>query len=138
MCWFQGIGSTMTTESAIRIGQIRRVHFKYEDNPTIAKPRPAIVIAVDPHKGKVTLVKVTSHGPRKECHGEVTLLNWAADGLEHKSTARCSKQIDLDISTVTRSPLVGTLAEADLYAVRLALMSMKRTNKASTCEPEAS
>lgn len=125
----------MTTESVIRIGQIRHVPFKYEDNPAIAKPRPAIVIAVDPHKGRVTLVKVTSHGPRKECHGEVTLLNWAADGLDHKSTARCSKQIELDTSTVAGSPLVGTLAEADLKAVRFALKSMERTNKASPANP---
>lgn len=106
------------TRPTCETGQVRSVDFKYEEDPSKSKRRPAVVIVrYSSSANRVALIKVTSHGPRPECNGEVTLEDWAVAGLSHKSTARCSKVAWAYPEEVVKEPLLGVLSDADLNKV---------------------
>lgn len=88
---------------------------EFEDKPGISKPRPVIVIAVSECELEILAVKVTSHGPREWCEGEVVLLDWMEEGLVKPSVARCSKRLLLSVSDIRAR--CGSLSARDRAAV---------------------
>ena len=113
---------TAMTNNPIAPYQVRRLAFEYEERPGTYKERPVIVGAVDETVAVVLLVKVTGHGPRREYPGEVWLEDWRSEGLTKPSTARCSKTVEVDVSDVEMSPMLGSLSERDAQAVRQGLL----------------
>ena len=112
------------TEIEPEIGQLRRYPFHYDDNPSKRKERPAVVALVCKDEGFAMLVKVTSHAPRENFPGELRLLDWEQEGLDHESTARCSKTRNAAIAEVASTPLIGYLSKRDLETVTAQLRMM--------------
>lgn len=110
----------MMTEPVVAF-QVRRIAFEYEDHPGTYKERPVVVGAVNGERTIVLLAKVTGHGPRPEYPGEVRLTDWHAAGLAKPSVVRCPKTVEVELSDVEGTPLLGELSEADRRAVRTGL-----------------
>ena len=108
-------------DSKLATGQVRRVDFHYEDKPETSKERPAVVVVIKHDDKHVLLAKITTHGPRKEFKGEISLEDWEEAGLDHKSTVRCSKSIYAEASKVSSAPLIGFLSPRDLKEVEQGL-----------------
>ncbi len=109
-------------DEPLKEGQVRQVDFEYEEDPTMSKERPAVVALLREENDDVLLVKITSHGPRKESPGEVVIKDWKEAGLKHKSTARCSKTMIAKAKDIEGSELRGSLSEPDFEAVKLGLV----------------
>lgn len=84
----------------------------FEDQ-SLSKDRPVIVI--DPEKLRVLCVPVTSHEARN-VYGEHEIIRWKAAGLDHPSTARTGKLIELPESCFRRK--IGVLELIDIACIR--------------------
>ena len=109
-----------------RPGEIRKVVFGYEDDPTKSKARPAVVAVVKARSHSAIVVKVTGHGPRPEYPGEVRLQDWAVEGLIKPSTVRCSKLAEIEISVLAECEKYGDLSARDWKLVSEALKQTGR------------
>lgn len=69
--------------------------FPYEDNPSILKDRPVIVLDVE--KLEVLSVKVTSHNVRDKDEYDTPIKYWKEAGLYRPSVARVSKVMYLTL-----------------------------------------
>ena len=112
------------TGSEPEVGQLRRFPYEFEDKPSKSKFRPVIVALVCKDEGFAMLVKVTSHAPRENFPGELRLLDWEQEGLDHESTVRCSKTRNAAIAEVASTPLIGYLSKRDLETVTAQLRMM--------------
>lgn len=68
-------------------------NFPYEEDNSIEKRRPVIIINVETLE--VLSIKVTSHSARLEDEYDTTLVHWSEAGLEKPSVARISKSMNL-------------------------------------------
>ena len=68
----------------------------YEDNPDEGKVRPVLVLDVDGKYARVLSVPITSTDPRDEY--DIEVFDWADIPLDHESTARASKTIDIPMN----------------------------------------
>lgn len=68
-------------------------NFPYDDDPEQVKPRPVIVLSVDPLF--ILSVKVTKHSPRINDTFDVPITKWRESGLKYPSTARIAKSINI-------------------------------------------
>ena len=83
--------------------------FPFEEDESIVKERPVIVLAVDDDTCKVLSMKVTSREPYSEF--EITLFDWAKIPLHHESTAVAS-----DVKNIRKSDFrrkIGRLSDND-------------------------
>lgn len=113
----------MTTNSCRppRPGEVWRLEFAYEDDPSVAKRRPVVVAVVEESAGRAVVVKVTGHGPRMEYPGEIRLADWEAAGLPKPSTVRCSKNLAVGLEAFKGAQRYGMLSPSDERAVFSAL-----------------
>ncbi len=72
--------------------EVWRLRFFFEDKPDIEKERPVVVLDRNEETGQVLVAgaKVTSHAPRPDFPGEVSLQNWQQAGLVKPSVVRKS------------------------------------------------
>ena len=68
--------------------------FPYEEDPTIIKERPVIILNVETLQ--CLSVKVTSHDTRDEDEFDTPIVYWREAGLKRPSVARISKTMRLD------------------------------------------
>lgn len=89
---------------------------RFEDAPTISKPRPVIITSY----GDVFICafKVTTHEPR-DTWGEYQLTQWQCAGLDRPSTVRLSKLVRLQQQDMIHR--VGTLHPIDVLGIQLVL-----------------
>lgn len=73
----------------LNVGEVWFVEFPYEEDPTIIKNRPVIVI--DQQTLGVLSVKVTKHAVRDDDPYDTPILHWQEANLRLASTARISK-----------------------------------------------
>lgn len=69
--------------------------FPFEDNPSIIKPRPVIVLDVNVEPIRVLSVKVTTHNPRTWDKYDTPIVHWQEAGLDRPSVARVAKSMFL-------------------------------------------
>ncbi len=98
-------------------GDVWRLEFAFEDDPSKAKRRPVVVAIVEEAADRAIVVKVTGHGPRKEFPGEIRLRDWKSAGLSKASTVRCSKYLSVGLEAFERAQFYGSLSIADERAV---------------------
>lgn len=108
--------------AGFRLFEVLRLGFAYEDDPSVVKERPAVVVGRREASTLLLVAKVTGHGPRLEFPGEVRLVDWQAAGLPKPSTVRCSKVIEVDTQTLEPIHRYGVLSERDELAVRRGLV----------------
>lgn len=68
-------------------------NFPFEEDDSIVKKRPVIIINVDTLE--VLSVKVTSHTARPEDKYDTDIIHWKEAGLDKPSVARISKSMNL-------------------------------------------
>lgn len=102
-------------------GDVWKLDFAYEEDPSISKKRPVVVAVVEESAGRAVVVKVTGHGPRKEFPGEIRLADWEYAGLSKPSTVRCSKSLSVGLESFNGAQYYGTLSAGDAGDVFAAL-----------------
>lgn len=98
-------------------GDVWRIDFVYEDDPSLSKKRPVVVAIIEEGQSSAIVVKITGHGPRPEFPGEVRIGDWADAGLSKPSTVRCSKSLVIDLAVFTDAEYYGHLSQEDEIAV---------------------
>lgn len=78
----------------MNVWEIWFADFPYEEDNTITKQRPVIILSVEPLR--VLSVKVTSQNARTEDKYDIPIVNWKYAGLKKPSVARVSKTMFLD------------------------------------------
>lgn len=113
----------MTTNSCRRPGpgDVWRLEFAFEEDPSLSKRRPVVVAVVDKSAERAVVVKVTGHGPRREFPGEVRLADWRGAGLSKPSTVRCSKSLSIGLESFDDAQYYGSLSPSDRDEVFAAL-----------------
>lgn len=106
--------------------EVWRLRFFFEDKPDVAKERPVVVLDRNEETGQVLVAgaKVTSHAPRPEFPGEVSLKNWQQAGLVKPSVVRCSKIAQFSLSAFEGRQRYGRLSADDRVSVYLALKDL--------------
>lgn len=117
----------MTTEPDVKLYDVWRLPFAYEDQPDVLKERPVVVGSIDCERSLALVVKVTGHGPRSEFPGEVRLEDWKRAGLSKPSVAHCSKVLLVPFTAFRGLKRYGHLAPTDAVAVASALKSLGKT-----------
>lgn len=87
---------------------------KFEDNPSVVKERPVLVIE---NRGDYCIValKITSHEPREGYDNEYGIQQWAEAGLKKTSTIRGTKFLKLTLNDFVNKR--GMLQTADILQV---------------------
>lgn len=117
----------MTTTSPCRLpqpGEVWKLEFAFEDDPTLSKRRPVVVAVVEERAGRAVVVKVAGHGPRKEFSGEMRLADWQGAGLSKPSTVRCSKSLSVGLEAFEGAQYYGRLSRDDEAVVFASLREM--------------
>ncbi len=110
----------MISREDISEGDIIDAFVYFEDNPSIGKKRPVLVIS--PEEMFVLSLKMTSHPPRQVYQGEYPVMRWKEAGLSKPTTVRASKVLRIrydDIICVR-----GRLDEADMIHIRALLRQL--------------
>lgn len=81
----------------------------YEEDQDNGKFRPVVVMDVNDDIATVLSTPITSSAPRDEY--DIEVFNWADIPLDHKSTARASKTIDIPIGDFGK--FIGRLSNDD-------------------------
>lgn len=97
----------------MRVWEIWFAEFPFEEDPTIVKERPVIILNVEPLE--VLSVKVTSHEVRDKDQYDTPILYWKEAGLNKPSVARISKTMLLDKQNFKNK--IGTLHNDDKVSV---------------------
>ena len=97
----------------MRVWEIWFANFPYEEDSSIEKARPVIILNVDPLE--VLSVKVTSHDVRDADEYDVEIIHWQQAGLKKPSVARISKAMFLDVGKFKYK--IGTLHNDDKVSV---------------------
>ena len=122
---FQENGQMTTMNDKVPlIYDVWQFEFVYEDQPNKFKKRPIIIGAIDEDYVLALIVKVTSHEPREDYPGEVTIEDWKEAGLEKKSTARCSKTMLVPVEAFSKFKYYGHLSERDSEKVASMLINL--------------
>ena len=87
--------------------------FPYEEDASIIKPRPVIILDINPLK--VLSVKVTHHGARDCDPYDMPIEHWRESGLDQPSVARVSKAIYLTGDKFVRC--LGQLLDDDIEKI---------------------
>lgn len=87
--------------------------FPYEEDNTITKQRPVVILSVEPLR--VLSVKVTSQAVRIEDKYDIPIVHWKYAGLKKPSVARVSKTMFLDKQNF--SIKIGNLHDDDKAAI---------------------
>ena len=95
--------------SQINPKEIWKAWVAYEDNPNEGKVRPVLVLDVDGEYATVLSTPITSTEPRDEY--DIEIFDWADIPLDHISTARTSKTIDIPMNDFCSK--VGYISDAD-------------------------
>lgn len=102
-------------------GDVWRLEFAFEEDPSISKMRPVVVAVVEESSCRAVVVKVTGHGPRREYPGEIRLKDWGRAGLAKPSTVRCSKSLSVELAVFESAQYYGHLSNDDELQVFAAL-----------------
>ena len=97
----------------MNVWEIWFAEFPYEEDPTIIKKRPVIILNIEPVQ--VLSIKVTSHDVRVEDKYDVPITEWQNAGLMKPSVARVSKAMNLDKSKFDRK--IGVLCNSDKLTI---------------------
>lgn len=97
----------------MRVWEIWFADFPYEEDATITKKRPVIILNVEPFE--VLSVKVTSQDVRDEDMYDTPIQYWSEAGLDRPSVARISKAMFLDKQNFIHK--IGTLHNDDKIAI---------------------
>lgn len=100
-------------------GDIWLVRFRFLDKPEVLKIRPAIVVSYREDTLCVAAAKVTSHAPRDNSPGDMTLEDWEHEGLAKPSCVRCSQVIEIPARLLLRH--LGHLTPRDYSNFRATL-----------------
>ena len=88
-------------------------NYPYEENPNIIKPRPVVVLNIEPLE--VLSIKVTHHDVRESDPFDIPIIKWKEAGLTVASVARISKAIYLDKNSFTS--IIGQLHPDDIERI---------------------
>ena len=80
----------------IEVGEVWLVKFPLEEDVSVFKNRPVVVLDVEMETLQVLSVKVTKHPPRPNDKYDVPILYWQEAKLKISSTARVSKTMYLE------------------------------------------
>ena len=97
----------------MRIWEVWFADFPYEEDATVTKNRPVIILNVEPLEA--LSVKVTSHNVRANDKYDIPIQHWKSAGLNKESIARISKTIYLDKQNFTQK--IGTLHDDDKVTI---------------------
>ena len=97
----------------MKIWEIWFAKFPFEEDPSIEKERPVIILNVEPLE--VLSVKVTSHKVRNEDEYDIAIEHWQEAGLRKPSVARISKAMFLDNNKFEYK--IGTLHDDDKVSI---------------------
>lgn len=97
----------------MRVWEIWFAEFPYEEDATIIKNRPVIILNVEPLE--VLSVKVTSHNVRDKDKYDIPIQFWSEAGLNKPSIARISKTMFLDKQNFIHK--IGTLQDDDKVSI---------------------
>ena len=97
----------------MRVWEIWFADFPYEEDATITKKRPVIILNVEPFE--VLSVKVTSQDVRDEDKYDTPIQYWSEAGLNKPSIARISKTMFLDKQSFIHK--IGTLHNDDKISI---------------------
>ncbi|MDO4562234.1 MAG: type II toxin-antitoxin system PemK/MazF family toxin [Clostridia bacterium] len=84
----------------MRVWELWFADFPYEEDNTIVKSRPVIILNVEPLE--VLSVKVTSQQSRNSDKYDMPIVHWQYAGLKKPSVARISKTMFLDKNNFTK------------------------------------
>lgn len=107
-------------------------NFPYEEDPTIVKERPVIVLNVEPLE--VLSIKVTHHDVREYDKYDVPIEKWREAGLIKPSVARISKAIYLNNNAFTN--MIGQLHPDDIVNIYDKYIESKSEQEAATTKQE--
>lgn len=98
--------------SVIKDGEVWMADFPYEEDNTIVKYRPVVIL--DVNQGIALSTKVTTSEPRDKY--DVKIIYWSEAGLRFESTARASKTIFVPKTQFKRR--LGELKTSDFETVK--------------------
>lgn len=75
--------------------EIWSAEYRYEDDPSVTKRRPVLVID-DNCVFPILIAKITSSPPREGYFGEYPIKFWREAGLQKESTVRLSKVLNAE------------------------------------------
>lgn len=99
--------------SSLAIKDVVIVNYPFEENETIIKTRPAIVIDKVDDELKILAVKITKTDVRDDF--DYRIIEWVKASLRYPSTARASKIQYISMEDIKRR--VGSLADSDYTKV---------------------
>ena len=103
----------MVDINSINIKDIVFVKYPFEEDPSIVKSRPALVIDKDIDNLKVLVVKVTKTLPRDRF--DYRIVEWMKANLKFESTARASKIQAIKVEDIDKK--IGTMTDSDYNEV---------------------
>lgn len=74
----------------MKIGDIYRLNYPFDENPSITKERPAMILVIGKSKKDFHALKITS-AQRKGYKYDVAISDWQQAGLSKPSYVRCDK-----------------------------------------------
>ena len=97
----------------MKIWEVWFADFPFEEDQTIVKKRPVIILNIEPLE--VLSVKVTSKQMRVEDKYDTPIVHWQYAGLKKPSVARISKTMFLDKGKFKLK--IGTLHDEDKVSI---------------------
>ena len=97
----------------MRVWEIWFAEFPYEEDRSILKNRPVVILNVEPLE--VLSIKVTSHDVRDADRYDTPIQYWSEAGLDKPSIARISKTMFLDRQNFKHK--IGTLHDDDKVSI---------------------
>lgn len=94
---------------------------KFEDNPSVIKKRPVLIIS--PTVSCIISLKITGHSPRPSYKGEYRIKKWKEAGLDKESTIRVSKKLRLINTDFDYQ--IGRLQPIDIIEIQKLLCGSK-------------
>ncbi|MCM1025778.1 MAG: type II toxin-antitoxin system PemK/MazF family toxin [Roseburia sp.] len=99
--------------------------FPYEEDNSIIKVRPVIILNADNDKLECLSVKVTTHDVRENDEYDTPIIHWAEAGLKQPSVARVSKTMILTVDKFKTKK--GDLHPDDIQTVMNRFMAFMAT-----------
>ena len=97
----------------MRVWEIWFADFPFEEDATVIKKRPVIILNVEPFE--VLSVKVTSQSVRDKDNYDTPIQHWREAGLNKPSIARISKTMYLNKQNFIHK--IGTLCDEDKITI---------------------
>lgn len=106
----------------MKTGEVWKVDFPFEDDPTQSKIRPCVILDVDDDTLEVLSIKVTTHEPRDEY--DVPIFKWSEANLIEPSFARVSK-----VELLKKEAFIKKLGELDIIDFKNIVNKFKEYNR---------